>query len=63
MMMGSGMPGDEMSNPYAQPKKGANSKGGRSVNPLSGSSMMGGMGMPGGGGHGGPPAKKGGKKP
>ncbi len=49
MMMGSGMPGDEMSNPYAQPKKGANSKGGRSVNPLSGSSMMGGMGMPTGG--------------
>ncbi len=68
MMMGSGMPGDEMSNPYAQPKKGSSSRGGRSVNPLSGSSMMGssmmgGMGMPGGGGQGGPSAKKGPKKP
>lgn len=46
MMMGSGMPGDEMSNPYATPSKKSKSKGGRSVNPLSGSSMMGGMGMP-----------------
>lgn len=46
MMMGMGMPGDEMSNPYAQPSKKSKSKGGRSSNPLSGSSMMGGMGMP-----------------
>ncbi len=65
MMMSGGMLGSEMSNPYAQPssKGGASSRGGRSSNPLSGNSMMGGMGMSAGGRRSSPPAKGGAMKP